>query len=190
MRESSGRVNVWALCDEPPLFADNTNKTALKRQTESLKRLAEYLEKQRLLDLELKEVARTQRIAREKTLNQLARMGFSRDSCKKALDEAGPDVETAVAYLVANAATLSSPSSSSYTMTNEIETDKDTKEKNNEKALITDNDETTWRCSRCTWCSVRVWSSRMFFCDVHSIIFLTLSLLAYSFVTNHSNTNT
>ena len=54
LRESSGRVNVWALCDEPPLFADNTNKTALKRQTESLKRLAEYLEKQRLLDLELK----------------------------------------------------------------------------------------------------------------------------------------
>ena len=73
LRESSGRVNVWALCDEPPLFADNTNKTALKRQTESLKRLAEYLEKQRLLDLELKEVARTQRIAREKTLNQLVR---------------------------------------------------------------------------------------------------------------------
>ena len=163
MRESSGRVNVWTLCDEPPLFADNTNKTAMKRQTESLKRLAEYLEKQRLLDLELKEVARTQRIAREKTLNQLARMGFSRDSCKKALDEAGPDVETAVAYLVANAATLSSPSSSSsYTMTNEIETDKDTKEKNNEKTLITDNDETTWRCNRCTWCVVRECFSVMF----------------------------
>ena len=61
-----------------------------------------------------------------------------------------------MAYLVANAATLtsSSSSSSSYTMTNEIESDKDMKEKRSGemKALIEDNDEMmTWRCNRCTF---------------------------------------
>ena len=147
LNESSDGVNVWKLCEEPPLFADDSNTTAMKRQTESLKRLKEYLEKQRLLDLELKEVARTQRMIQEKTLTQLARMGFSRDSCEEALNAAGPDVETAAAYLVSNIATLTSP----YTISNKIQSDKNTLEKNHEQNVVVADNESSWRCSRCTF---------------------------------------
>jgi len=148
-------------------YADAENKTALQRQNESLRRLGEFLEKQRISDLEKKRVEREKSIAQEKTLCQLTRMGFSRDSCKKALNAAGPNIETAAIWLVKN---VVDDKTSSYTNTSVDDNEEGNnmkKRRRKKKSVRIDDKTVSWRCSRCTFLN-KSFHKRCAICDMSS----------------------
>ncbi len=164
-------TNVWMMCEDPPIFADHCNKKVIARQDESLRRLAEDLERQRILDLEAKAIARKKRLAQQKNIVQLVRMGFPRPACKKAIQEAGPAIETAAEWLVNNMA--SSPSSLFFpseivsSSAIELASEEDHDAETTKTFSSIDDENKNWRCSRCTF-SNQTFHKRCAICNMAS----------------------